>query len=117
MRHFVNLVVFFLKFGSLHMLHECSYFEIKSVYQRLRFETSFLKMPRRKLTNAEANRAIGMLHGGLTQVVVAERLQVSQSVISRLWNRFRETGSVLERPRIVSSPFRQEETLHLRVEY
>lgn len=100
MRHFVNLVAFFLKFGSLHMLHECSYFEMESVYQRLRFETSFLKMPRRKLTNAEANRAIGMLQGGLTQVVVAERLQVSQSVISRLWNRFRETGSVLERPRL-----------------
>ena len=94
MRHFVNLVAFFLKFGSLHMLHECSYFEMESVYQRLRFETSFLKMSRRKLTNAEANKAIGMLQGGPTQVVVAERLQVSQSVISRLWNRLRKTGFV-----------------------
>ena len=72
------------------MLHECSYFEMDSVCQRLRFEMTFLKMPRRESTNAEASRASGMLQGGLKQIVVAEKLQVSQSVISRLWNGFRE---------------------------
>lgn len=57
-------------------------------------------MPRRKLTSAEANRAIGLLQGGQRQSDVATFFQVSQSVISRLFNRFQETGSVEERPRI-----------------
>lgn len=41
-------------------------------------------MPIRTLTNAEDYRAIEMLQVDLTQDAVAERLQVSQSVISRL---------------------------------
>lgn len=56
-------------------------------------------MYRRKLTIAEAYRAIGMLESGQRQVDVAQRLGVSQSVISRLSNRERGTGSVKERVR------------------
>ena len=44
-------------------------------------------MHRRKFTTAEGYRAIGMLESGQRQVDVPERLEVSQSVISRLFNR------------------------------
>lgn len=57
-------------------------------------------MVRHKLTRDEANRAIGMLQSGRLQQEVANVLNVSQSVISRLNSRFNETGSVSERPRI-----------------
>ena len=55
---------------------------------------------RRKLTSAEANRAIGMLQSSRTQQNVAQEFNVSQSVISRLQTRFNATGSVAERPRV-----------------
>lgn len=54
---------------------------------------------RRKLTLPQSYRAVGMLESGLRQVDVAEALGVSQSVISRLAKRERETGSANERPR------------------
>lgn len=56
-------------------------------------------MNRRHLTVEEANQAIGLLLGGARQIDVADRYNVSQSVISRLNNRFNETGSVMDRPR------------------
>ena len=40
------------------------------------------------------NRDIGMLHSGLSQGHVANVLGVSQSVVSRIWNRFITTGNV-----------------------
>lgn len=40
-----------------------------------------------------------MLQTGSTQVNVARHLGVSQSVISRLWNRYLNTGEVVDRPR------------------
>ena len=42
----------------------------------------------------EMNRGIGMLHSGLSQRHVANVLGVSQSVVSRMWNRFITTGNV-----------------------
>lgn len=54
-------------------------------------------MPLRHLRSDEANQAVGMLQMGIRQVEVAERFGVSQSVISRLWNRHRTTGSVHRR--------------------
>lgn len=53
-------------------------------------------MERQHLTLDEMNRAVGLLQAGMRQVEVAERMSVSQSVISRLWRRFRETGSPAE---------------------
>ena len=41
---------------------------------------------------------MGRLEGGQTQAEVAQAIGVSQSVISRLWNRFLETGSAGRRP-------------------
>ena len=49
---------------------------------------------RRHLSQDEMNRAIGMLHSGLSQRHVANVLGVSQSVVSRMWNRFITTGNV-----------------------
>ncbi|GFU64752.1 transposable element Tcb2 transposase [Trichonephila clavipes] len=48
---------------------------------------------RSHLTNSEAWRVVGRLEGGQTQAEVAQAIGVSQSVISRIWNRFLETGS------------------------
>ena len=49
---------------------------------------------RRHLSQDEMNRGIGMLHSGLSQRHVANVLGVSQSVVSRMWNRFITTGTV-----------------------
>ncbi|GFV11403.1 HTH_Tnp_Tc3_2 domain-containing protein [Trichonephila clavipes] len=50
------------------------------------------------LTDSEAWRVVGRLEGGQTQAEVAKAIEVSQSVISRIWNRFLETGSAGRRP-------------------
>lgn len=52
---------------------------------------------RRHLHPDEMNRAVGMLEVGVRQVDVAERLGTTQSVISRLWRRYRDTGNPRER--------------------
>ena len=43
---------------------------------------------RRHLSQDEMNRGIGVLHSGLSQRHVANVLGVSQSAVSRMWNRF-----------------------------
>ncbi|GFV01424.1 transposable element Tcb2 transposase [Trichonephila clavipes] len=53
---------------------------------------------RSHLTDSEAWRVVGRLEGGQTQAEVALAIGVSQSVISRIWNRFLETGSAGRRP-------------------
>lgn len=44
-------------------------------------------------------RAVGMIEAGATQIDVSEAMGTSQSVISRLWSRYRVTGQVVERHR------------------
>jgi transposase len=56
-------------------------------------------MMRCHLTGNEAAQAVSMLQAGQVQRAVAGHFNVSQSVISRLWNRFQHTGNVAERPR------------------
>ncbi|GFW06360.1 transposable element Tcb2 transposase [Trichonephila clavipes] len=53
---------------------------------------------RSHLTDSEAWRVVGRLEGGQTQAEVAQAIGVSQSVISRIWNRFLETGSAGQGP-------------------
>ncbi|GFS74967.1 HTH_Tnp_Tc3_2 domain-containing protein [Trichonephila clavipes] len=48
---------------------------------------------RSHLTDSEAWSVVGRLEGGQTQAEVAKAIGVSQNVISRIWNRFLETGS------------------------
>ncbi|GFV44773.1 transposable element Tcb2 transposase [Trichonephila clavipes] len=50
------------------------------------------------LLRLEAWRVVGKLEGGQTQAEVAQAIGVSQSVISRIWNRFLETESAGRRP-------------------
>ena len=54
---------------------------------------------RRHLPAAEVAWAIGLLQAGQTQRQANGQLNISQSVVSRLWNRFQQTGKVSERPR------------------
>ncbi|RZC37260.1 HTH 29 domain containing protein [Asbolus verrucosus] len=54
-------------------------------------------MPKCHLSAAHANQAIGLLESVWTEVEVAARFGVSQSVISRLSKRYTETGSTEER--------------------
>ncbi|GFU39795.1 transposable element Tcb2 transposase [Trichonephila clavipes] len=53
---------------------------------------------RSHLTDSEAWRVVGRLDGGQTQAEVVQAMGVSQSVISRIWNHFLETGSEGRRP-------------------
>ncbi|GFV49063.1 transposable element Tcb2 transposase [Trichonephila clavipes] len=53
---------------------------------------------RSHVTDSEAWRVVGRLEGGQTQAQVAQAIGVSQSVISRIWNRFMETESAGRRP-------------------
>ncbi|GFS69438.1 hypothetical protein TNCV_3401171 [Trichonephila clavipes] len=43
---------------------------------------------RSHLTDSEVWRVVGRLEGGQTQAEVAQAIGMSQSVISRIWNRF-----------------------------
>ena len=54
-------------------------------------------MPR--LDHATRNIAIGRLQAGESQNEVARTLNVNQSTISRLWNRFQQTASTNDRQR------------------
>ena len=51
------------------------------------------------LRAAARENAIGLLQAGQRQADVAHALNVSQSTISRLWNRFRQSGSTADAPR------------------
>ncbi|GFU82311.1 transposable element Tcb2 transposase [Trichonephila clavipes] len=53
---------------------------------------------RSHLIDSEAWRVVCRLEEGQTQAEVAQAIGVSQSVISRIWNRFLETGSAGQRP-------------------
>ena len=53
----------------------------------------------RRLTKDEKLHALGMLQVGTRQVIVARALNVSQSIISRLWTTHLATGSVQDRQR------------------
>ena len=50
---------------------------------------------RRRLSEEEMNKGSGMLEAGLSQREVARVLEVSQSVVSRMWTRFHLTGNVM----------------------
>ncbi|KAL1493686.1 hypothetical protein ABEB36_009381 [Hypothenemus hampei] len=54
-------------------------------------------MERSHLSRDEMLRAIGMLEAGMRQIDVANAIGTSQSVISRLFARYRETGAISER--------------------
>ena len=52
---------------------------------------------RRRLTDRERWQAVGQLDVGRRQIDVAANFGVSQSVVSRLYQRYQQTGEVAER--------------------
>ena len=54
----------------------------------------------RRLPENQRWLAIGLLQGGSTQADVARQLNVSQSVISRLWSRHQQAGNVTDIHRV-----------------
>ena len=57
-------------------------------------------IPRRPgMTFEQRKRAIGMLTAGMSARHVARHFQPDESTISRLLNRFQQTGNVADRPR------------------
>ena len=54
---------------------------------------------RQGLTLDERQRAVDMLHAGMTARAIARHFNRHKSTISRLRNRLRETGRVNDRPR------------------
>lgn len=52
-----------------------------------------------RLSNADRNRAIGMLQAGRSKWFVARILQCTRVTIDQLWRRFQQTGNVADRPR------------------
>ena len=57
-------------------------------------------IPRRPgITFEQGERAIGMLTAGMSARDVARHFQRHESTISRLLNRFQQTGNVADRPR------------------
>ncbi|RVE40518.1 hypothetical protein evm_014831 [Chilo suppressalis] len=63
----------------------------------LLIKTNVIMERRRHLSREEMLRAVGMIEAGSRQRTVALALNTSQSVISRLWTRYRSTGTVAER--------------------
>ena len=51
------------------------------------------------MTFEQRKRAIGMLTAGMSARDVARHFQRHKSTISRLLNRFQQTGNVMDRPR------------------
>ena len=52
---------------------------------------------RQRLSQEEMNRGVGMIEAGRSQPYVARALGVSQSVISRMWQRYQTHGNVAHR--------------------
>ena len=73
-----------------------------------------LRMPnRRRLTSAEMHVGIGMLEAGSSQRNVAEHMNVSQSVVSRMCNRYQTNGNAHHR----HGEGRAKATLDIQVRY
>ena len=53
---------------------------------------------RRHLSEPDTARIVQLLEDGQSQRQVAMRFEISQSVVSRIWTRFRETGRYTRRP-------------------
>ena len=53
---------------------------------------------RRQLNIADRGQAIAWLQDGAVQQNVAQRLNVSQSIIGRLWIRFLDINNITNRP-------------------
>ncbi|GFW46787.1 paired domain-containing protein [Trichonephila clavipes] len=65
---------------------------------------------RRRLPNSLRWRAVGWMEMGLSQADASRRLNVSRSVVQRLWDQYQSEDSVSRRP----VPGRPHELQHLQ---
>ncbi|GFV34783.1 transposable element Tcb2 transposase [Trichonephila clavipes] len=73
---------------------------------------------RRQLDMFTKGRIVGMLESSRSQTEVSRILNVEQSVISRLWQRFRRTGDVTRQPVSVTTGKRiSRQTVYRRLNY
>ena len=84
----------FRVFGVLH-----ADFQYTTIMGNIGMVTWNSAMVRRQLSIADRGRALAWLQDGATQRNVAQSLNVSQSVIGRLWQRFQGTGRLNNRRR------------------
>ncbi|GFV27177.1 transposable element Tcb2 transposase [Trichonephila clavipes] len=71
---------------------------VKTLHTGDHSTANLIEIRNHHLTDSEAWRVAGRLEEGQTQAEVAQAIGVSQSVISRIWNRFLETESAGRRP-------------------
>ncbi|GFU64297.1 DUF4817 domain-containing protein [Trichonephila clavipes] len=75
---------------------QCWFRSGMSIVENVHRITEMIQVDRHVSSHPGAKEAwgvVGRLEGGQTQAEVAQAIEVSQSVISRIWNRFLETGS------------------------
>ena len=89
---------------QLHVLHRYLMlkkheFHYKTMMGKHVMVTWNAAMAQRQLSTAKRGRAIAWLQDGAMQRNAAQRLNVSQRVIGRLWIRFLDMGNVTNRPR------------------
>ena len=86
-------------FQGIRVVKKICHFKLCGTFSIFDGDFGTFQSIRRHLTGVEAAQAVGMVQSGVVQRTVAAHFNVSQSVISRLWNRFHQTGVVAERPR------------------
>ena len=86
-------------FQGIRVVKKICHFKLCGTFSIFVGDFGTFQAMRRHLTGVEAAQAVGMVQSGVVQRTVAAHFNVSQSVISRLWNRFHQTGVVAERPR------------------
>ena len=80
------------------MLRMCK-FHYRTMIGKHVMVTWYAVMAFRQLSTADQERAIAWLQDGAMQWNVAQRLNVSQSIIGRFWIRFLDMGNVNNQPR------------------
>ena len=75
-------------FNNLRMWQSRVFRFVFSILTGTLYQIVFRMPNRRRLTRDEKNVGIGMLEAGSSQRNVTEHLDVSPSVVSRMWNRY-----------------------------
>ena len=82
--------VILLRIKTISIFSACDFCEIFSFLLYILNFNGFkmaLQQARRRISTSDMDRGIGMIQSGRSQREVANDLGVSQSVVSRMWNR------------------------------
>ena len=83
-------------FQGIRVVKKIRHFKLCGTFSIFVGDFGTFQAMRRHLTGVEAAQAVDMVQSGAVQRTVAAHLNVSQSVISQLWNRFHQTGVDVE---------------------